>query len=77
MWVGRGQTESVEWELTLTGREGQQLTLSYEELLSLSDVETTGGYFSSVGVVYRYLPNGDAVLIALAARALERQERYL
>jgi len=52
VWVGRGQTESVEWELTLTGREGQQLTLSYEELLSLSDVETTGGFFSSVGVVY-------------------------
>jgi len=48
----RDQTEPVEWDLTLIGRDGQQVILSYDEVLSLPSVETSGGFFSSVGTVY-------------------------
>jgi DMSO/TMAO reductase YedYZ molybdopterin-dependent catalytic subunit len=51
-WAARDQAEPVDWDLTLVGRDGQQTTLSYDELLSLPTVETSGGFFSSVGVVY-------------------------
>ncbi len=44
--------EPVEWDLTLIGREGQQVILSYDEVLALPNVETSGGFFSSVGTVY-------------------------
>jgi DMSO/TMAO reductase YedYZ molybdopterin-dependent catalytic subunit len=43
---------AVDWDLTLIGRDGQPLVLSYEELKSLPAVETRGGFFSSVGVIY-------------------------
>jgi hypothetical protein len=51
-WAAHDQTEAVEWDLTLVGRDGQQVVLSYDEVLSLPNVKTSGGFFSSVGVVY-------------------------
>ena len=51
-WDGREQAEPVEWDLTLVGREGQQVILSYDEVVSLPSVETSAGFFSSVGTVY-------------------------
>lgn len=51
-WAARNQAEAVQWDLTLIGRDGQQATLSYDEVLSLPNVETSGGFFSSVGAVY-------------------------
>ncbi len=51
-WRGHNQGESVEWDLTLVGSNGQQLVLSYDELQSLPAVRTSGGFFSSVGTVH-------------------------
>jgi DMSO/TMAO reductase YedYZ molybdopterin-dependent catalytic subunit len=51
-WAEQGRTEPVAWDLTLIGRDGQQVVLSYDELQSLPVVETRGGFFSSVGTVY-------------------------
>jgi DMSO/TMAO reductase YedYZ molybdopterin-dependent catalytic subunit len=51
-WVEQGQTEPVQWDLALIGSDGQQVILSYDEVLALPSVETSGGYFSSVGAVY-------------------------
>jgi len=51
-WAEYKHTEAVEWDLVLIGRDGQQVTLSYDELKSLPAVETRGGFFSSVGTVY-------------------------
>ncbi len=51
-WGGPDRVEPVEWDLTLVGREGQELVLSYDEVVSLPSVETRAGFFSSVGTVY-------------------------
>jgi DMSO/TMAO reductase YedYZ molybdopterin-dependent catalytic subunit len=51
-WAEYKHTEAVEWDLVLIGRDGQQVTLSYDEIKSLPAVETRGGFFSSVGTVY-------------------------
>ncbi len=51
-WDGRDQAEPVEWDLTLVGRDGQEIVLSYDEVTSLPSVETSAGFFSSVGTVY-------------------------
>jgi hypothetical protein len=51
-WAARDQAADGEWELVLVGRDGQHVVLSYDEVLSLPNVETSGGFFSSVGVVY-------------------------
>jgi DMSO/TMAO reductase YedYZ molybdopterin-dependent catalytic subunit len=51
-WSEYNQTEAVEWDLTLVGRDGQQVILSYDEVKSLPAMETSGGFFSSVGTVY-------------------------
>lgn len=51
-WNEHNQRESVEWDLTLIGRDGQKVILSYDELQSLPAVETSGGFFSSVGTIY-------------------------
>lgn len=51
-WGGRDQAEPVEWDLTLVGRDGQEIVLSYDEVTSLPSVETSAGFFSSVGTVY-------------------------
>jgi hypothetical protein len=55
-WGAQDRNEPVVWDLTLIGRDGQQVILSYDELLSMPAVETTGGFFSSVGVVYGPYP---------------------
>jgi DMSO/TMAO reductase YedYZ molybdopterin-dependent catalytic subunit len=53
------QEEPVDWDLTLFGRDGEQVILSFDELRALPAVETTGGFFSSVGAVYGpYLVKG-------------------
>ncbi len=46
------QTEITEWNLALIGRDGQQVVLNGDDVLSLPSVKTRGGYFSSVGVIY-------------------------
>jgi hypothetical protein len=51
-WPASSPTENLEWNLLLVGRDGQQVTLSLDELRSLPSVETRGGFFSTVGVVY-------------------------
>jgi len=51
-WSGRTPVEPVEWDLTLVGPEGQEVVLSYNEVVALRSVETRAGFFSSVGTVY-------------------------
>lgn len=51
-WSEHNRREPVEWDLVLTGRDGQQVILSYDELQSLPVVETSGGFFSSVGAIH-------------------------
>ena len=48
----RDASQHVEWDLELVGRDGQQVTLSFDEVKSLPSVEARGGFFSTVGVVY-------------------------
>ena len=52
VWPGSNHYEKIEWNLTLIGSEGQQIVLSYDEILSSASVETSGGFFTSVGVVH-------------------------
>jgi hypothetical protein len=51
-WIEHNRAEPVDWDLVLTGCDGQQVILSYDQVLALPSVETSGGFFSSVGVVY-------------------------
>jgi len=51
-WNAPSRAERVDWELVLVGDDGQQMTLSYDQVRALPAFETTGGFFSSVGVVY-------------------------
>jgi hypothetical protein len=51
-WPDRSPAEAIQWELTLVGSDGQEMILDFDDVTSLATVETRGGYFSSVGVVY-------------------------
>lgn len=46
------QGEQVEWDLLLVGRDGQEKVLSFDQVRALPSVKTSGGFFSTVGVVY-------------------------
>jgi DMSO/TMAO reductase YedYZ molybdopterin-dependent catalytic subunit len=46
------QAEQVEWDLLLVGRDGQEKVLSFNDVRALPSLETSGGFFSTVGVVY-------------------------
>jgi DMSO/TMAO reductase YedYZ molybdopterin-dependent catalytic subunit len=48
-WSGAG--ESIDWELTLVGKSGEQRVLSYDEIRRLPSEEARGGFFTTVGVV--------------------------
>ena len=51
-WAGHARVEPVDWDLTLVGREGREVVLSYDEVVTLPSVENRAGFFSSVGTVY-------------------------
>ncbi len=44
--------EKIEWDLTLIGKGGQEVVLSYDELTSLPSMTVPGSFFSSVGTVF-------------------------
>jgi DMSO/TMAO reductase YedYZ molybdopterin-dependent catalytic subunit len=48
--IGTGN-ESVEWELTLIGKNGEQQVLSYDEVCDMPSEKAEGGFFTTVGVV--------------------------
>ncbi|MDD5702630.1 MAG: molybdopterin-dependent oxidoreductase [Dehalococcoidales bacterium] len=50
----RSQQDPIEntWKLTLTGADGQQKVLSMKDIRSLPSYTGSGGFFSTVGVVY-------------------------
>jgi len=45
------QEESIDWNVTLVGSEGQQETLSYEEIKAMPSYTGRGGFFTTVGIV--------------------------
>jgi DMSO/TMAO reductase YedYZ molybdopterin-dependent catalytic subunit len=49
-WTGFGN-ESVEWDLTLIGKNGEQQVISYKELCKMPSEKAEGGFFTTVGVV--------------------------
>ncbi len=51
-WPKDAPAETIEWDLTLVGRDGQEVVLSYDELTSLPGITTPGSFFSSVGTVF-------------------------
>ncbi len=44
--------DGIEWQLTIRGKDGEEKVLEYHDVLKLPKVESRGGYFSTVGVVY-------------------------
>lgn len=43
--------ESIDWEITLIGSDGQQQVLDYDEIRDMPSEEANGGFFTTVGVV--------------------------
>ena len=43
--------KSIEWDLTLVGKNGEQEVLSYQEIIKMPSEEAQGGFFTTVGVV--------------------------
>jgi hypothetical protein len=52
VWPGSNHHERIEWDLTLVGSEGQQAVLSCDDIWSLPSIQTSGGFFTSVGAVH-------------------------
>jgi hypothetical protein len=52
LWPDRNPNDIIEWELTIVGSHGEQVILDFDDVKSLPTIETSGGYFTSVGVVY-------------------------
>jgi DMSO/TMAO reductase YedYZ molybdopterin-dependent catalytic subunit len=45
------QRESINWDLTLTGADGQQMVLTYNEIRAIPAYTGLGGFFTTTGVV--------------------------
>ncbi|MFO7772355.1 MAG: molybdopterin-dependent oxidoreductase [Dehalococcoidia bacterium] len=52
VWPHSNNYEEIEWDLTLVGSEGQQVVLCFDDVLSLPSIQTSGGFFTSVGVIH-------------------------
>ncbi len=50
-WDAESAVGPIDWDLTIVGSDGQEVTLSYQELVDLPYYVGRGGCFSSVGVV--------------------------
>ena len=43
--------ESIDWNVTLVGSEGQQMLVSYDEIKAMPSYKGEGGFFTTVGIV--------------------------
>jgi len=50
-WDAGSSDWAIEWDLTLTGKDGRELVVSFDEIRQMPSYEGRGGSFSSVGVV--------------------------
>jgi DMSO/TMAO reductase YedYZ molybdopterin-dependent catalytic subunit len=50
--LGYAAEESIDWEVTLIGSNGEQRVITYDEIRRLPHQEARGGYLTSVGIVY-------------------------
>jgi DMSO/TMAO reductase YedYZ molybdopterin-dependent catalytic subunit len=51
IWNNYANVESIDWELTLVGKNNEQRVLSYKEIRDMPYQEARGGFFTTVGVV--------------------------
>lgn len=51
-FLGSVAEEPVDWSVTLIGSNGQQKTISFQEIRSLPYEEASGGYVTTAGIVY-------------------------
>jgi DMSO/TMAO reductase YedYZ molybdopterin-dependent catalytic subunit len=50
-WLQIPHQENVEWDVTLIGSSGEEMTLTYDEIRALPQYEGRGGFFTSVGYI--------------------------
>jgi len=50
-WGHRGNGEDTAWNLTLVGRQGEQVLLGRDDIESMPPYQGSGGFFTTVGVV--------------------------
>jgi DMSO/TMAO reductase YedYZ molybdopterin-dependent catalytic subunit len=50
-WLQIPHQENVEWDVTLIGSSGEEMTLTYDEIRALPQFEGRGGFFTSVGYI--------------------------
>jgi DMSO/TMAO reductase YedYZ molybdopterin-dependent catalytic subunit len=51
MWLQSSSDDSIEWDVTLVGSSGEEITLKYEEIKALPSYSGRGGFFTSVGYI--------------------------
>jgi hypothetical protein len=56
LWSARDHSPQIQWDLTLLGSQGQQIVLSHGDVLLLPQIETSGGFFTSVGAIHGPYP---------------------
>lgn len=51
-WASSAAEEDVEWDLTLVGSHGEEVTVSFEDIKSMVSCNGRGGYFTTAGAVF-------------------------
>ncbi|MBN2098197.1 MAG: hypothetical protein JW753_01225, partial [Dehalococcoidia bacterium] len=51
-WQGDASESDIEWNLTLLGISGENVTLSLKEIKAMEPTTAQGGFFTTTGVVY-------------------------
>jgi DMSO/TMAO reductase YedYZ molybdopterin-dependent catalytic subunit len=50
--LGSAAEEPVDWEVTLIGSNGEQKVITYQDIISMTYQEASGGYLTTAGIVY-------------------------
>jgi DMSO/TMAO reductase YedYZ molybdopterin-dependent catalytic subunit len=51
VWLQMAPQEHIDWNVTIVGSSGDEMTVSYDEIKALPCYEGSGGFFTSVGYI--------------------------
>jgi DMSO/TMAO reductase YedYZ molybdopterin-dependent catalytic subunit len=51
VWFATAGPGHIDWELTITGKDGQQQVLDFYDVKKIAEETARGGYFTTVGVI--------------------------
>jgi DMSO/TMAO reductase YedYZ molybdopterin-dependent catalytic subunit len=51
VWLQMAPQEHIDWNVTIVGSSGDEVTVSYDEIKALACYEGIGGFFTSVGYI--------------------------